>query len=152
MVSALQKSRLGTFLPTPFDSMHREMNELFHQFFGDGAGEKTPLGRTWCAPASLWEGDNEFHVEVDLPGVKSDDVDVTVEKGTLRISAERKAPEDERTYWHQERGFGHLERLVKLPEAVDSETIEAELTDGVLHVKLAKKPEDQPKKIPVKVG
>ena len=69
---------------------------------------------------------------------------------TLTIMAERKAPEDERKVWHQERRYGRVERTFSLPETADGDSIEAELRDGVLSITLAKKSEAQPKQIPVK--
>ena len=104
------------------------------------------------APASIWEAENVIHVELDAPGVKQEDVEVTFEKGTLQISLERKFPEGERTSWHNERGYGKISRSVSLPETVDPNTITAELTNGVLHVTITKLPEAQPKKIEVKVS
>ena len=68
------------------------------------------------------------------------------------MSAERKAPEGERNYLHHERAYGKIERVITLPETVDSEKIDAELKDGVLRLQLAKKPELQPKKIQVKIS
>ena len=106
----------------------------------------------WRAPASIWEADNTFHIEVDAPGVKKEDVELTFDKGALQITMERKAPEGERTSWHNERGYGKVSRSVSLPETVDPETITAELTNGVLHVTITKLPEAQPKKIDVKVS
>ncbi len=106
----------------------------------------------WAAPASIWEADNTFHIEVDAPGVAKDDVELTFDKGTLQVALERKVPEGDRTNWHNERGFGKVTRSVSLPESVDPATITAELNNGVLHVTIGKHPESQPKKIEVKVG
>lgn len=143
MVGALTNSRY----PKSFENVQREMDTLFDQFFG---GRSTT--QAWYAPASLWEDEERFHIELEVPGVEHENVDLTFEKGVLRITAERKPAEEKRKYWHQERRFGRLERFVTLPETVDPESIEAELKSGVLHVTLAKKPESQPKKINVKVG
>ena len=93
-----------------------------------------------------------FHIEVDAPGVAKDDVELTFDKGSLQITLERKAPEGDRTNWHNERGYGKVSRSVSLPEIVDPETISAELTNGVLHVTIQKLPEAQPKKIDVRVS
>ena len=73
-------------------------------------------------------------------------------KNTLKLTAERRETEGERKYWHQERSYGRVERLITLPETVDPEGIEAELKEGVLRLYLAKKPELQPKKIQVKAS
>ena len=81
-----------------------------------------------------------------------EDVELTFDKGALQVSLERKAPEGERTTWHNERGYGKVSRSVSLPDTVDPNTITAELTNGVLHVTITKLPEAQPKKIDVKVS
>jgi len=138
---------LSQRLPKSYESVQREMDTLLDQFFGNGR-----QSQAWYAPARMWEGEEHFHIEVDMPGVTNDDIELTFEKGVLRIAAERKPADEKRKYWHQERRYGRIERLVQLPETVDPESIEAELKSGVLLVTLAKKPEAQPKKISVKVG
>ena len=141
-MSTLQKNRVGQLFPAGF----REFDTLVNHFFrGEGA-------QMWHAPASIWEAENTFHIELDAPGVAKEDVELTFDKGTLQISLERKVPEGERTNWHNERGFGKVTRSVSLPDTVDPATITAELTNGVLHVTITKRPESQPKKIEVKVS
>ncbi len=142
MNSATQKNRLGSLLPGGLP----EFDSLFNHFF---RAEEVAM---WRAPASIWEADNVFHLEVDAPGVAKENVELTFEKGTLQITLERKAPEGERTNYHNERGYGKVSRSVSLPETVDPNTITAELTNGVLHVTISKLPEAQPKKIEVKVS
>ena len=140
MATALQKNRLNHLLPAGFP----EVDSLFNHFFRP---EEVAM---WRAPASIWEADNMFHIEMDAPGVTKDDVELTFDKGALQISLERRAPEGERTHWHNERGYGKISRSVSLPDTVDPNTITAELTNGVLHVTITKLPEAQPKKIDVK--
>jgi HSP20 family protein len=142
MNSTLQKNRLGHVLPAGFP----EVDNLFSHFF------RPEEMATWRAPASIWEAENVFHIEVDAPGVTREDVELTFDKGALQISLERKAPEGDRTSWHNERGYGKVSRSISLPDTVDPNTITAELTNGVLHVTITKLPEAQPKKIDVKVS
>jgi HSP20 family protein len=142
MPTSLQRNRLGGLLPAGLP----EFDHLFNQFF---RAEEVAM---WRAPASIWEADNMFHIEVDAPGVAKENVELTFDKGTLQITLERRAPEGERTNWHNERGYGKVSRSVSLPETVDPETISAELNNGVLHVTIQKLPEAQPKKIDVKVS
>lgn len=142
MTNALQRNRLGRVLSAGLP----EFDNLFNQFF---RAEDVTM---WRAPASIWESDNTFHIEIDAPGVAKDDVELTFDKGTLQVTLERKAPEGERTNWHNERGYGKISRSVSLPETVDPNTITAELSNGVLHVTITKLPEAQPKKIDVKVS
>jgi HSP20 family protein len=143
MTNALQTNRLGHLWPTTLGDVDR----LFDNFFGGTL--RRGVG-SWYAPLSIWEADNNYHVELDVPGVRQEDVDVSFEKGELRISVERKAPEGERKVWYDERGFGQMSRVVALPESADPGSITAELSGGTLHVTVAKVPEAQPKKIEIK--
>lgn len=141
-MTTLQKNRVGQLFPAALP----EFDNLFNHFF---RGEEVAM---WRAPASIWEAENTFHIELDAPGVSKDDVELTFDKGTLQITLERKLPEGDRTNWHNERGFGKVTRSVSLPDTVDPSTITAELNSGVLHVTITKRPELQPKKIEVKVS
>src|SRR4051794_27563525 len=139
MNNGLQRKPPGRLAGMP------EFSPLFHPVF---RAEGAAIGH---APAPTLEADNMFHIEVDAPGVAKEGVELTFDKGQLQITLERKAPEGERTNWHNERGYGKVSRSVSLPETVDPNTITAELTNGVLHVTITKLPEAQPKKIDVKV-
>jgi HSP20 family protein len=142
MSNTLQKNRFGNALSAGLP----EFDNLFNHFF---RAEEVAM---WRAPASIWEADNMFHIEIDAPGVKKEDVELTFDKGALQVTLERKAPEGERTSWHNERGYGKVSRSVSLPDTVDQNTIAAELANGVLHVTISKLPEAQPKKIDVRVS
>jgi HSP20 family protein len=141
-MNTLQKNRLGSLLSAGLP----EVDNLFNHFF---RAEEVAM---WRAPVSIWEADSVFHIEIDAPGVAKEDVELTFDKGALQISLERKAPEGERTSWHNERGYGKISRSVSLPDTVDPNTITAELVNGVLHVTITKLPEAQPTKIDVKVS
>jgi HSP20 family protein len=143
-MAALSSSRWQNVFPKSLEAA-RDVNQLFDAFFQNGAS-----GRTWFAAAALWEANDGFYVDVEMPGVQREDIEITLEKNVLNVAAERKTPEDERTYWHNERGYGKVERSISLPESVDPESIEAELRDGVLHLKLSKRPETLPKKVEIK--
>ncbi len=82
MNSTLQKNRLGSLLPAGLP----EFDNLFNHFF---RAEEVAM---WRAPASIWEAENVFHIEVNAPGVKKEDVELTFDKGTLQISLEHKHP------------------------------------------------------------
>ena len=140
------KPRWSVMLPGSLDSMGRDFDQMFDTLFHGSNGTAG-----WCASAALWEEEGHWCLEIELPGVKQEDVDVTLEKNSLRITAERKAPED-RKYFHQERAYGRIDRLITLPETVNPESIEAQLADGVLSLSLAKCPESQPRKIAVKAN
>ncbi len=132
----------------PVSSMRREMDHLFGRLFSDASENGATRG--WFAPVAMWDDADKVYLEVELPGVSKDAIDVTVHNGLLRISGERKAPEGDRNYWVNDRSYGTFDRALSLPEDVDAESIDAHFTEGVLHIVLSKKPEAQPKKIAVR--
>jgi HSP20 family protein len=134
------------------EAVRRDLDRWFDQFFSPSGTVNGGQEQPWHAPAALWEDNDNFHLEVDLPGVNSEDVDVTFEKGALLVTAERTPPQEERKYWHHDRNYGKLQFNLRLPESVDGENIDAQLRNGVLHLTFAKRPEAQPKKISVKAA
>lgn len=146
-MAGLLKSRY----PLPFEGVRSDLDRWFDQFFSPERNVRNGGEQTWQAPASLWEDEDFFYLELEVPGVPQDDVHVTFEKGNLLVAAERHVPEGDRKYWHNDRSYGKLQMSVRIPDSVDGESIDAELKHGVLRLKLAKRPEAQPKKIAVKV-
>ncbi|MDX1809768.1 MAG: Hsp20/alpha crystallin family protein [Sulfurospirillaceae bacterium] len=100
------------------------------------------------------EGENAYHVEVDLPGVKKEDINVNVEDNVLTISGERKVKKEvkEEDYYKMESSYGSFSRSFTLPEKVDVENIHANTEDGVLEVVIPKLEvaESKAKKIEIK--
>jgi HSP20 family protein len=145
----LTTRRFGFPTFDPFASMRREMDQAFGRFFTE-VPENGGATRGWYAPVAMWDDAGKVFLEVELPGVTKDHLEVTVHNGVLHIRGERKAPEGDRNYWVNDRLYGAFERTVSLPDDVDADSIDAHLTDGVLHIALVKRPEAQPKKITVK--
>ncbi len=100
-------------------------------------------------PLTIWEDNERVYIEGETPGAKIEDLELVFDDGALRIAYSRPVPEGERQYWLNERGYGRFERVVRLPDTVNADSIQAELNSGVLRVTLGKKPELQPRKIPV---
>jgi len=151
MLPALSTRRFSLPMPHFTSVLHRPSDNLFDEFlarFNESDGGKWPCG--WNAPVAIWDDEKHIYVEVEVPGLGREDVEVIVDKGKLRIRGERKSTDENRNYWYTERTFGRFKRLVMLPDVVDPEMIEAEMRDGVLLVTLTKRPEAQPKKIDIK--
>jgi len=100
--------------------------------------------------ADIWEDDDNVHLELELPGIKPEDVSVSYEDGLLRIEGERKPVEHKGTVYLTERAYGKFFRTFQVPGSVDPEKIEAHFHDGILDITIAKKPETKPHKIKVK--
>jgi HSP20 family protein len=100
------------------------------------------------------EGEYAYHVELDLPGIKKEDIEITTEDNVLTISGERKRKEEikEDDYYKVESAYGKFSRSFTLPEKIDVENIHAESKDGVLEVIIPKLSEEKtkPKKIEIK--
>lgn len=96
--------------------------------------------------------DSSFHLEVDLPGIKKEDIDVKVEDGVLVVSAVRNHKNElsRENYYICESSFGKFERRYALPDSVDTEKVSAKLDDGRLVIELQKTKKAQPKSISIK--
>ncbi|MGA9525254.1 MAG: Hsp20/alpha crystallin family protein [Myxococcaceae bacterium] len=129
----------------PFEMMRDLMTwEPFREFT-----RATPAGVEFVPSLEVKERKDAIVLRADLPGVREDDVDVSLTGNRLTISGKReeeKKEEGER-YYTYERSYGTFSRSFTLPEGIDSEHIEANLKDGVLDVTIPKRPEVQPKKI-----
>ena len=119
--------------------------------FENASDERTLVAFT---PAvNTREDEKAYYIEVDLPGVKKEDIDVTTEDNVLTISGERKVREEvkEEEYYKVESRYGKFSRSFTLPEDADVEKIEAHAEDGVLEVVIPKKAEvTKVKKIAIK--
>lgn len=94
----------------------------------------------------------DFHIEIDMPGVKKKDIDVRINDNTLTVSAERKMKKEvkKNNYYHMESKFGRVERSFLLPEGINKDKISAEYNDGRLVIDLEKVKNLKPKAIVVK--
>ena len=102
----------------------------------------------------ITETDEEYRVRAELPGVDKHEVGVELHEGVLSIRGEKKSPRDEKA----ERGrrlecsYGAFSRSFSLPPDADDDRISADFKDGVLNVRVAKRPESKPKQIAVRGG
>lgn len=116
-------------------SLEERMNEAFSSDLSkDVLSDFTPTVNTR-------EGEFAFHIDVDLPGVKKEDISVKVDNNVLTLKGERKSKKEvkEKDYYKKESSFGSFTRSFRLPENVDAENIHAESKEGVLEITLPKK-------------
>jgi HSP20 family protein len=97
------------------------------------------------------ETKDAYVIKADLPGIKEGDLDVSLNGNMLTIRGKREEEhkEEGENYYAMERSYGSFTRSFTLPESVDSETVSADLKQGVLDVRIPKKPEAQPKRIAI---
>jgi HSP20 family protein len=114
--------------------------------------EPTETTTLWAPPTDIVETESAVELVADLPGVKQEAIEIKVDKGTLTLKAERKAPDSSAgTCSCSERPHGVFERSFTLGDRLDVEKINATYEAGVLRVTVPKKPEAQPRRIEVKV-
>ena len=107
----------------------------------------------WSPSVDIDETDEEFKIRAELPGVKKEDVHVTVENGRLTLSGEKKMEIEEKSEksHRKERFYGSFTRAFTLPQGVQPEKAEARYQDGVLCLSLPKSEEAKVKQIDIKV-
>jgi HSP20 family protein len=134
------------------EDMERRLDEVFGRPFLPALWRRFPLeARGWAPAIDVFEKEDKFVVKAELPGMKEEDIDISVVGDTLTIKGERKAETEvkDEDYYCCERSYGSFSRSIGLPSTVDAKKIEANFEDGVLEVSLPKAPEVKPKKIPV---
>lgn len=135
----------------PFRSLQEEVDELIANFSRGWEGGDWSTGMLRPA-VDISETDNSIQVQVDLPGMKPEEVNVEVRNHTLQISGERREEREEKgKTWHRtERRVGSFSRQMSLPCAVDEAKVQAEYSNGVLNITLPKAEKEKSRKITVK--
>jgi HSP20 family protein len=129
----------------PIFGLRREIDRLFDDTFARDGGSFTPA-------VDIKENDNEIRLDLELPGMRPEDVEITAENGVLTVRGEkqeeRKEGEDNR-YQVVERVYGSFIRTFQLPQGVDADQIQAEFNNGVLSLHIPKAALPQPKRIEI---
>ncbi len=130
-----------------------EIDRLFEGTLAEFA-QTSNLLSGWTPAFDVYEDKDNFTVVAELPGMKKDDIEVSLHNDGLSVSGERKRetkPEDTEVY-RSERFFGRFQRTITLPTAVASDKVKAQYKDGVLTITLPKTEEAKPRQIDVAVN
>jgi len=132
-----EETPLRPFLPV-HEEVRRLFQELIHQPWG---GRETSTRSDWQPRVDMCETSEAIIVEVELPGVRREDVRIEIEGDTLHITGERRAAAErrERNYYRLERRYGRFERQLRLPGGVARGAIRAEFDAGILIITLPKR-------------
>jgi HSP20 family protein len=137
-------------------ALQNRMNSIFQDFSrGNGSGENelvTAAG--FVPPVDIYEDENKLVLNIEVPGMRQEDLDVRMENNTLTVKGERSFQGEgkEENFHRVERRYGSFYRAFTVPNTVDPNSIKAEYDAGVLHLELQKRPETKPKQIKVNVG
>ena len=133
----------------PFSSLRAEVDSLFDSFMGglpafSGMfGASGGRGFTLNPHVDVRETDKEIVVEAELPGIEEKDISLDLKDGVLTIRGEKKHEHDQEkeNYRMMERRYGSFQRSLRLPDTVDQDKVEASFDNGVLKIKVPKRPE-----------
>jgi len=133
-----------------FAQMNRLRDELDRVFGAEAQGWSRAVA---VPPVNIWEDDNGFYVEADVPGLSMEDLEIFVQEGDeLSIKGSRPEKDVDGQWHHRERRVGEFERTIKLSDAVDVEKVEASLLNGVLTIKLPKSEAVKPRRIDIQTA
>ena len=141
---------------TELSTLNQRMERLFDDVLGRGlwrSSEDRRLRGNWVPAINILEKENAVLITADLPGLTAEDVEVTVDQGSLTIRGERKLNETEEgeTYHRVERLYGSFERSFRLPSTIDSSKIEARFRNGEMVLTLPKKEESKPRNVKIEI-
>jgi len=131
-------------------NLRADMDRFYKSFFGGLPDEQEGF---WAPVVDIVEDKDNYIVKAEIPGMKKEDIKVTVRDNILAISGERSSEtgEKDKTYHRIERSYGKFSRTIALPSAVDQSKIKAAYKDGVLHITLPKPESVKPKHVDVEI-
>ena len=146
---AVRSQNVSRSTDHPLVRFHRDIDQLFENFF-----HGFPLSPVRSTNVSLWdgfilpqvdigEGEKQYTITVEVPGVAEKDIHLTLADGTLKIQGEKRSEqEDKNKHYHRvERSYGSFQRMLSLPTDADENTVEAKFKNGVLTITIAKDPQ-----------
>ncbi len=127
----------------------RTLSEMLDRFFREAV--RQPATAAFAPPVDIIEREDEYEIDIHLPGVSKDDVSIKVEGNILTVHGERKFQQEEEkeNYLVVESAYGEFERVFTLPENADPEKIKAKYENGVLKLFIPKREEEKAKQITI---
>ena len=134
----------------PWGLLNQLQKEL-ERSYRDQSGESTVSTAEWAPAVDIKEDAQQFVIEADIPGVKPEEIDVSMEGGVLTIKGEKRAENktEKEGYKRVERTYGSFYRRFSLPDTADADAISAKSKHGVLEIVIPKREAVKPKKIDV---
>src|ERR1700732_4744110 len=129
-------------------NMRDELDRVFESSFGSIFRPLGSLNR-WNPAVDVYQDKEQFTVYAELPGLKKEEIEISLHDDTLTISGERKREESTEQEFLTERSYGKFQRSLTLPSAVDAEAVKAIYKNGLLQVVLPKAEQTKPKQIEV---
>jgi HSP20 family protein len=136
-----------------FAHLQDRINRVFNDTYRSDEGLMT--SGTWVPPVDIYQnGEHEVVIKAELPDMSREDIDITVDNGTLTIKGEKKLAQDvkDEQFHRIERRYGTFSRSFSLPQTVDTAKVGADYKNGVLTIRLPLREEAKPRQIKVDVA
>ena len=134
-------------------TLQDEVNRLFSSSFSRGGDNDLTRG-AWSPNVDIFEDKDHIVLEAELPGMKPEDVNISIENNVLTIQGERnfEKKDDQGNFHRVERSYGSFTRSFTLPPTISSDSADAAFENGLLRLTLAKREEAKPRRIEIKAG
>lgn len=146
MLASLQTNGLPTVAPAV-----NRLSALFNRFVNDDIFSPTPTHEpAFAVPLAMWEDDDKYCIELDMPGLNESDIEVSIQHGHLFVRGERNC--ERKSCGFDNRSYGRFEQRITLPSTVKFDKVDAKLVNGVLLLTIPKGSEAKPQKIAIRSG
>jgi HSP20 family protein len=140
----------------PFREMlnaQEELNRAFNNYFSRSGEDQSGAPVLWTPSVDICETDDDITVTIEIPGMKKEDVKISLQENVLTIEGEKKQEKKEsvKSYHRIERSYGTFQRSFVLPAAVKADKVAAQYKDGILFIRLPKTEAAKPKEIEIAV-
>lgn len=155
MYPITRRERRDLGVGSPFEQLNRLRSEIDRLFGTSAADLGAPdIFDQWAPSVDMYDDRDKITVCAELPGMRKEDIDISLVGDTLSITGERKQVEEkeEGETFRSERYFGRFHRSISLPHAVDANQVKATYKEGILNISLPKTEEARRKQIDVKVS
>jgi HSP20 family protein len=150
----MEKKAMNIMRWDPFNdmrSLRERIDRLFEESLSQTTRNEPVVAHTWAPVVDIYETADALIVEVELPGMQQEDIDIELTGDTLTIRGERK-PAPGREYLRQERNYGAFQRAFTLGLPIDQTGVKARYREGILEITLVKAVEVRPKQVKIDVG
>jgi len=132
----------------PNNMMSKRFSDIMDEFFNDAVQNRRD---SFVPGIDIAETDNQFEISAELPGMKKEDINISLDNGRLSLSGERniKKEEEGKTFHRVETSYGSFNRSFQLPDNVDEESIKASYEDGLLNITIDKSADKVKKQIEI---
>ncbi|PSR16467.1 molecular chaperone [filamentous cyanobacterium CCP3] len=137
------------------ERLHQEMNHLFDRFLaeGDGDGDRNLKSLSFMPSAEMEETDDAIYLKLEIPGMEAKDLDVQVTESSVLVRGERKSEskQEDKGLVRSEFYYGQFERTIPLPARIQTDQVQADYKNGMVHLTLPKLQSEQQKVVKVDI-